>query len=513
MDLVKGDKIDGDKILGDKIEYHNYFAGLERLTNKVTNLQDRDWLKRIKADLLEFKPKTALIHLNDLEASLSTLHSIDPADHAQILLLKGMCYYEQSDAIKGQEAYLAAWNKDPNDINCMEKAIWAFIEQSNFIAGQRVIDSLLAIQAYNPTGWAGKIYLDTKEIEEKLTEVPWQIRDQVDVYRNFQTRLAGFYIQHDQYQVLKIIFQEELQKDFSPPAVIDFYNKSYWFLLANLQIGEIVTKYLLPPEGVHPMVKRDPKLRQAVQIMEQVLQKLEGTEKQNFIDHYRFWHAYGCYCLSEKVDDANKVEEIYYTRLVGKDLSYTVLTAYALCQTHQYDKVFLLPEVSLDVLLAKAHAYLFNDDVTRAKDYYKTYFERIDNFDEKATTIFLGLQSAITEDQQERIENWQRFKDKFVNPVAYQIAELYSIWDQLKHEERKQKIDGYLSAASNGIKNIFILKAGSAYLRNNNYEEALEVFFLYVDFEIENGEHFKYIEVLIASHHNDTELLQRLENW
>ena len=512
MDFVRGDKIDGDKVLGDKIVYNN-FGGLEKLANKVDNIQHRDWLKRIKADLLEFKPKTALIHLNDLEASLSALHSIDPSDHAKILLLKGMCYYEQNDLVKGQEAYLAAWSKDSDDIDCMEKAMRAFIEQGKIDAAQRLVDSVLTRQPYNSTAWAGKVYLDARGIEEKLNEVPWQIRSQIDIYHDFQTQLAGFYIHHTQYQLPALIFKEQLQEDFLPPTDINFYNKRYWLLLANLQIAEIVSKYLLSPDGVHPMIRKNPKLKQVVQVMEQVLQKLEGTEKQKFIDHYRFWHAYGRYCLSGEESDANKVEEIYTTCMAGKDHSYAALTAFALCQTHQYNKVFLLPEESPEVMLAKGHACLFSDNIAEAKTYFKSYLDQIESFQETATTIFLGLQNEMIEDQQEKTESWQQYQGKFINPTSYKIAELFSIWDQLNSEERKEKIDASRIDAQTDVKNIFILLVGNAYLKNENFTEALEIFFAYADFEVENGEHFRYIETLIASHHNDTELLQRLENW
>lgn len=50
-------------------------------------------------------------------------------------------------------------------------------------------------------------------------------------------------------------------------------------------------------------------------------------------------------------------------------------------------------------------------------------------------------------------------------------------------------------------------------MKNNNFDEALEIFSSFADFEVENIEHSRYIETLIASHHDDTALLSRLEHW
>lgn len=114
-------------------------TSVEALRDKVTNPQYLDWIKQIKADILAFKPLTAVQHLEKLEYSMAALGRIDSTIHAQILLLKGMCFYEQNEFEKGEEAYLEAWSKDPSEISIMEKALRVFVDRGKFDAAQQLL--------------------------------------------------------------------------------------------------------------------------------------------------------------------------------------------------------------------------------------------------------------------------------------------------------------------------------------------------------------------------------------
>ncbi|MEZ4958552.1 MAG: hypothetical protein R2830_01920 [Saprospiraceae bacterium] len=154
------------------------------------------WLDKIQADVFGFKFKTALEHLNSLEAEMKRVNTLSNIHHAKILLLKGICLYEQDEIKDGEEAWLTAWRYDPKNLQVKEKALRVLIDRGKFDSAKKLISEILDEDSANPVAWAAKTFLDDGLLEDKLTGLPYVITEVETLFQSFKLRLAGFCIQH-----------------------------------------------------------------------------------------------------------------------------------------------------------------------------------------------------------------------------------------------------------------------------------------------------------------------------
>ncbi len=491
---------------------------LQELRAKVTDSVHLDWLEQIRQDINAFQFITALRHLEKLEVGLRKVNALE-TNQANILLLKGVCLFEQSELEKGADLWLEAWQISPKNMEARERALRVFVDRGKFDTASLLVDEILETSPYNPFAWAAKTFMGEGKIEEKLKGVPSAILDFNKSRQAFQVRLAGFCVQHQQYEDIGEIFREELEAEITLPPVITFENKGYWLMLANLYIGAILKEHALLPEGVHHSIKTHPRLPLAVAFSEKVLQAFEGTEKWQFLGYYRFELHFAKYCLNATLTEAQKVHEIFQNSLpenIKKEVA--IPMGFILLQNRLFDELFQLADslaYSPDkrILIPKAFSLRMNGETEPAVNALKTYFESVEEIRGGDFQFFIAILYDFTDSQEMRIAHWERFQSKLTHPKERQLAELMAYWATFPSETQKEKALGFYQKLEKEEDNYFKVVIGELLARSGHHMEALDVFKDTANFDEESIEHIRYIETLAITHHDDYEFLQRLESW
>jgi tetratricopeptide (TPR) repeat protein len=491
---------------------------LQELREKVTDSVHLDWLEQIRQDINAFQFITALRHLEQLEVGLRKVNALE-TNLANILLLKGISLFEQGEFEKGADLWLEAWQIAPKNLEAMERALRVFVDRRKFDTASLLVDEILETSPYNPFAWAAKTFMGEGKIEEKLKGVPSAILDFNKSRQAFQVRLAGFCVQHQQYEDIGEIFREELEAEITLPPVITFENKGYWLMLANLYIGAILKEHALLPEGVHHSVKTHPRLPLAVAFSEKVLQAFEGTEKWQFLGYYRFELHFAKYCQNATLTEAQKVHEIFQNSLpenIKKEVA--IPMGFILLQNHLFDELFRLADslaYSPDkrILIPKAFALRMNGEMEPAVNALKTYFESVEEIRGGDFQFFIAILYDFTDSQEVRMAHWEQFQSKLTHPKERHLAELLAFWESFTSETQKDKALGFYQKLKGEEDNYFKVVIGELLARSGHHMEALDVFKDTANFDEESIEHIRYIETLAITHHDDYEFLQRLESW
>lgn len=485
---------------------------------KASSPTHKTWLDKIQKDVYDLKFQTALEHLDLLETELRKENRLSKADHAKILLLKGICLYEQGEVDKGEEAWMTAWRFDPHNMQVKEKALRVQVDRGKFESANQLILEILQSDPINPVAWAAKTFLDEGLLEDKLPCVPLAISEVEASHQLFKMRLAGFYIHHEQQQNLRKIFQQEMESDIQFPTNITFENKGYWLLLSNFYLAQIAIQYNQIPDKVNPLVRNNPKLPKVVALFDKVLQPLENTEKGRFLEYYKYWHRYAKYCLEGSAEEALRVLEAYKELPIKYQVEpIPTLTAFVLLQTEQLDVLLDFAQYAEignanGVLVPKALALAGLGKNSEAQETLTTFFEKLAKFEEIHLATFLNFQSDFTPTQELKERQWLVVKDKIENPTLRKIAELATFWDsQLVEQRRAMLVELKNEVEASDSAPLLIL--GLLFFQNGDFVQAMEVFRPSLDFSVESPDHLYYIVALAISHHDDAELLARLEHW
>ncbi len=476
------------------------------------------WLDKIQADVFDFKFKTALEHLDSLEAEMRRVNTLSNIDNAKILLLKGICLYEQNEIEKGEEAWLTAWRYDSKNLQVREKALRVLIDRGKFGPAKKLMSEMLIEDSANPIAWAAKTFLDDGLLEDKLAAVPYVITELETQFQAFKLRLAGFCIQHNKYQDIGRIFKQEIESDIQFPTSITFENKGYWLLLSNFYVSQIAVQHNQIPDYVHPLIKNNPKLPKVIALFEKVLQPFEDTEKGQFLTYYKFWYHYAKYCLVGNKEEALQVLKAY-NKLSDKHRTEPIptLTAFALLQTKQINELLDFTdncedEQSIGVLVPRALAFVNQEKFVEAHRTFDTFFDRLEKIDTVHFAAFHSYQYDFTPIQEQRESQWLRLKDKIERPALKKLAAFFTFWDTQSVEERRAKLVE-LRKEIEATDPELILSLALLFYQNGDFIPTLEILKPIIDFNEESPEHLLYIRSLGNSRHDDAELLSRLEDW
>lgn len=491
---------------------------IRKLDAQISVQLHRKWLEQIRQDINSFQFVAAFRYLEQLEAGLREVNALEP-NQADILLLKGICLFEQGEFEKGADLWLEAWQIAPKNREAMERALRVFVDRGKFDTASTLVYEILETSPYNPFAWAAKTFMGEGTIGEKLKGVPSAIFNINKSRQAFQVRLAGFCVQHQQHEDIGEIFREELEAEITLPPVITFENKGYWLMLANLYIGTILKAHAVFTDGVHHSVKNHPRLPQAVAFSEKVLRAFEGTEKWQFLGYYRFWLHYAKYCLNATLTEAQKVHEIFQS-LLSEDIrkEFAIPMGFILLQNHLFDELFQLADslaysYDMRILIPKAFALRMNGKSEEAVEALKTYFKSVQEIRGGDFQFFIAILYDFTDLQELRMAHWEQFQSKLTHPKERHLAELMAFWETFPSETQKEKALAFYQNLEGEEDHYFKVVIGELLVRSGHHTEALEVFKDTANFEEESIEHIRYIETLSITHHDDYEFLQRLEAW
>ncbi|NRT16432.1 hypothetical protein HNP99_002799 [Flavobacterium sp. 28A] len=403
----------------------NLFEGLSFLLSDY-----HAQIKTIYNLILEFKPKTALHLLIDLEKRVkeSNIPKNDKIE-SKILFFKALCKRELENFTKEESAldFIKAFNLNNKD---EELKIRACIEYLNIADKSKAIelaDEILTLDNYNATAWFVKS-ISSDDIKSFFLSIPKIFFESCNFQHSIIYNLFGKQLKNLndlQHYNLKLSF------DFDKYKEVTFQNKQAWIIDLDLLINTIINKATVKfISGKNFIIENDPELIKAISLLEVYIKSLESTEISHSTLHQKFYLNYLKY-LNSNDEVAYKSLEQQYNELAKPYWFYTLFY----CQLANHKEEF---QISLDCLLeyeqlkGELHSefYLFksvvlhflsrNDEIDTLFD---DYLKSIDIIDEKhlfnLINAFFNIQQHFNDE------------DKFVIQLGKVLDKKFS-FDDLK---------------------------------------------------------------------------------
>lgn len=384
--------------IGDTYNVTNIIEGLSFL---LSDYQAQ--IKRINSFILEFKPKTALDLLIDLEMRIKENNIPKNSKiESKILFLKSLCKSELPEFTKEESAldFIKAYNLNIEDDELKTRACIEYLNIDNKTKAVELADDILTLDNYNLTAWYVKT-ITSNNIESFLPTIP------KIVFNNYNFHHYIIYHIFDK-KYIKIFddlkgFGLQLSFDFDKYKVVTFENKQTWIIGLDLLISSIINKsaykYI---SGENFIIENDPEIIKAKELLEVFINSLESTEISETTKHQKFYLYYLNY-LSTNEDNDLKSLDIIYNQLEKPHWIYTS----SICQILNHRKDFqktleylkeyetLKGELHSEFYLFKSiglHFLMRNEDVELN---YNDYLKSIDTIDEKCLFTLLNVFDII----------------------------------------------------------------------------------------------------------------------
>ena len=396
----------------------------KKLLNEEEALQYDRWLEQIEQDLKNYKPETALTHIESIIHSLEEKQNPNPTLLARLKYLSGCCKYESGTQNEWITDFLFAYEYEPNNKNYKEKALIARIWKGDYNIAETLANDIIKTDKFNTYAWAAK-YVITDDIE-----VPELVLITDDGIK-FKGVAGSFCKKTQNFKKLKSLFSDDITKWDKPN--ITYENKGYWFILANMRLGEIIDKdpvFLF--NQVRPEIKNHPDLPNAIAFLSNILSHFDGTEKSKHLLTYPYLLAYGQFLLTptrenvlllidrfEKLNDQDKKQFLF-------------LTTCSLLQTQQFDEAieFMKKQNDLkgDYHYLKAYAYLQKKCFEDAEKSAKTYFDSVEVFSDYTMGHFIFFLTSILQENSKKEKYFNnylsqsKFPSNFLKKIAFFFA-------------------------------------------------------------------------------------------
>lgn len=363
----------------------NVFEGLSFLSSDY-----QAQIKNIYNLILEFKPKTALHLLIDLEKRVKESNiTKNNKIESKILFLKALCKRELENFTKEESAldFIKAFKLNNKDEELKNRACIEYLNIADKNKAIELADEILTLDDYNLTAWFVKS-ISSDDIKSFFLSIPKIVFDSCDFQHSIIYSLLGKKVKKiDDLQEYNL----KLSFDFDKYKGVTFQNKHAWTIELDLLINTIVNKHSVKfISGKNFIVENDPELTKAISLLEFYTKSLEYTEISNSTLYLKFNLNYLKY-LSSNDKEAYKSLGQQYKELAKPHWLYTLFY----CQLANHKQEF---QLSLDCLLeyeqlkGELHSefYLFksvvlhflsrNDEIDTLFD---DYLRSIDIIDEK----------------------------------------------------------------------------------------------------------------------------------
>ena len=226
----------GNVQIGDN--YITYqIEGLSELLNEY-----KDQLEIIEKLIHEFKPRTALGLLEELEGRIKEKDVKDNNIFSKLLFLKASCKRELNDFtvdITAKE-FIQSYRLNEDDEKL--KAI-ACIEYVNLNEDEKAVslaNEILKTDEYNLTAWYAKL-LCSNDLKESLKKVPENVRKNY----GFQHTLIYYIIKTHALNYIEELYDYgfSINIDLEKYKKLTFENKQGWIISIDLLINKIFNGY------------------------------------------------------------------------------------------------------------------------------------------------------------------------------------------------------------------------------------------------------------------------------
>lgn len=372
--------------IGDNYNVKNVFEGLSFL---LSDYQAQ--IKRINSFISEFKPKTALDLLIDLEKRIKENNIPKNSKiESKILFLKSLCKRELEGFSTEESAldFIKAYNLNNDDQELKSRACIEYLNIDDNIKAIVLADDILTLDNYNSTAWFVKS-LTSNEIKSFLHTIPKVVFNNYNFQHNIIYQILGKKNLRSFYDLKD--YGLEISFDFEKYKVVTFENKQTWIIALDLLISKIINKATIKYiSGENFIVENDPEIIKTIELLEFYTNTLESTEIANSTKHQKFYLNYLKY-LSKNDEVSFKSLEQQYITLEKPHWTYTFLY----CQITNHKKEFQLSLnclVEYQELKGELHSefYLFKSVVLHflSRDeeleiLYNEYFDLISIIDER----------------------------------------------------------------------------------------------------------------------------------
>lgn len=440
-----GDKIERQVKMGDSSIYienqqinsiHTGFTPEEnrKLLNEAEARFYGNLLDQIEQELKDYNPQRALSNVEKIITSIEKERNLNTTLIARLKYLRGCCRYESGIQNEWIFDFLFAYDIEPENRYYQEKALIARMWQGNYEKAEKLADDIInEREKNNIVAWGVKYALNEDvEVPELVLYTEGGIK--------FKSIAGDFCKRVQNFKKLKSLFLNDFYKWDKPN--ITFENKGYWFILANLRLGEIIdTNPILIFNQVIPEIQNHPDLPATVTFLSDILAYFEETEKSKYLITYRYLLAYGQYLLEPNIENVAILLGIFKKLDSQVKKQFLFLTTCCFLQTQQFDEAieFINMQTDLrpDYHYLKAYAYLQKKCFTEAEQSAKTYFDLVNVFGADTLGHFVFFLNSIVQElsKKEKYFNDYLKAAKFSSEFFRKIAEFFTYFDSRPKEE------------------------------------------------------------------------------
>ncbi|MDV3887611.1 hypothetical protein CMT90_11780 [Elizabethkingia anophelis] len=521
--------IGGNAIVGNGNSItQNIINGLDILLNEY-----KEQLTKVSTLLNEFKPKTSLNLLQDLENRIRDKEIVQKELlTSKIFYLKGLCKSEISIYKKEDAAidFIQAYSTNKNDNTFRDRACLEYLNLEEYEKADVLADEILNIDEFNITAWYVKCIL-SENLFEIFKSVPKILQDNIDFTNSLIfkiIRTEGI----DSFDVFKTKYNIEYKFDINDFKEITFLNKTRWTINIDLLINKFFTEFPLRYiAGDKLIVENNFSLKNSIELLDKYVSTLDKTEISDSIIPYKFYNHYLKYLTKNENEDYKALIE-HYNDLHEVHWSLAV----SICQVLNHNKKFEEALIVLNEYLERggedvAEYYIFRAVILNALEKYDEvdrlflrYLDLKDSLDERSVLnifyTFFNIQKKYADRDLLRSEYEKMIKKSYSFPelkelvkVTLKINFLDDQGDDVKQQLLEIDIDRFSLI---GSKTLIARNFESIGLRS----DAIKCLEAYVDKTRISEELRLYIYFLIDQLYdkNDTErrykeLLELLEFW
>ena len=494
----------GDVQIGDN--YITYqIEGLSELLNEY-----KDQLEIIEKLIHEFKPRTALGLLEELEGRIKDKGVKNKKIFSKLVFLKASCKRELNDFsvdITAKE-FIQSYRLNEDDEKLKATACIEYVNLNDDEKAVLLANEILKTDEYNLTAWYAKL-LCSNDLKESLKKVPENVRKNY----GFQHTLIYYIIKTHTLNYIEELhdYGFSINIDLDKYKKLTFENKQGWIISIDLLINKIFNDYPVRYiSGDNYVFLNNPQIDDVLTILGRFIQPLEDSEIKDSINHQKFFLHYFNYFKNKKTSDLEQLKETY-DKLPNNHWFYTL----TLCQAYNNGKKF---EKSLEAIseyenkggdkisemfLFKATTLVLDKKISNITEVFDDYLSSVQVIDERVgfnilNAFFNVFRRELTiEDFKSQIEKVK--SKKFAND---DLKELYDITCNIRYFEPEKEKDEELYSRLLPLLNSDKLDRNYKNLIAENLDnldknqEAIDFLSKYIDKSVVSNELRFYIHLL-----------------
>lgn len=474
-------------------------------------------LNQFRKDILDFKPITALAHLEALEARSEG--SITKSQVlSKIFHLKAICYRELKDIEQKAKSYIKAFTYEPNNLEYKSLAAIGYCNLEMIEKGVDLAREVLEEDEFNAKAWMVIFEYANNAQASALNSIPQIVRGNT----NFKILLSGLVFKTKAVELIPFLselFEEELQSK-KVPTEINYDNKDYWGAILNLRYNKFFQEYnFIYTFKLEEEVSANADLKIIFQILKKYYEKIYPSELVVSYADVIFSYKQVNYLIERSKECALELYN-YYQQLKGELDGLALPVVFALTQTSQYDKALKIideagnfEDPAIYAIGQQISMRINNDElISKYADRFFNSITKIDHSNLDHVLIHLNL-NYPSHEEKEIFVNGLRERKILIGTIDEKILQAFILTQSdEKHNDVLRLIDEILSEVG---ENDLVRRRMIAnfYSIIDEFDKANKILVPFVNFDKPSSELTFFIENLYFSKKDIQELLFILEKY